>query len=95
MLIPFPLLLYLPLLLKFRHSGKHIGGQTLGTTDEYKRAAQLLQKKTVKWVDVAYVEARERQDRVEGGTKEKLVERAIFKFGIKGVFDVPKQAIHK
>ena len=31
---------------------------------------------------------------MKGGTREKLVERMIVKFGIKGNVDVPKQTIH-
>jgi hypothetical protein len=73
---------------------ENIGGRPLGTTDENKRAAQLLRKKAVNWVAVSYFQAREGRNRAEHGTREKLVERAIVKFGIKGDFDVPRQTIH-
>jgi hypothetical protein len=35
----------------------------------------------------------EREKRLESGIREKLVKRAIGKFGIEGKFDVPKQTI--
>ena len=53
-----------------------------------------MQKKAVNWIVVPYVEAREGRHRVEGGTREKPIERALVKFGIKGDFDVQKQTIH-
>ena len=48
-----------------------------------------MRKKTINWAVVLYVEMRGEQERVKYGTREKLIERAIVKFGIKGDFDVP------
>ena len=74
------------------------GGRPIGSTIENSRAQELARKQAANWVVVSYAALLEERKencakRLEYGTRKKLVERAITKFGIKGEFDVPKQTI--
>ena len=78
------------------------GGRPKGTSLESQRAKALARKKAVNWVAVKFSEKRTEllesnthgtRAKLEPGTLQKLVARAVARFKIEGEFDVPRQTI--